>query len=65
MYDILQDELQDKGELMIRTDSGEDRELHLHNTEFLENGLIKVDGDDETHWVNPDKVERYWIHEDF
>jgi hypothetical protein len=65
MFEILQDELEDKGEIMIRTDSGEDRELHLHNTEFLESGLIRVEGDDEIHWLNGEKIERYWIHEDF
>lgn len=65
MYDQLQEALNENGELMIRMDSGEDRELHLHNAEFLDNGMIKVDADDEIHWVNPEKVERYWIHMDF
>ncbi|QGA80768.1 hypothetical protein [Candidatus Nanohalobium constans] len=65
MYDILRDALHENGEIMIRLSSGEDRELHLHNTDFLENGMVKVDGDDEIHWLNPDHVERYWIHEDF
>ena len=65
MYDKLKDAVKEKGEVMIRTDSGEDRELHKHNTEFLDNGLVRIDGDDETHWLNPEKVERYWIHEDF
>jgi len=65
MFEQLQDALDENGELMIRLDSGEDRELHLHNTEFLDSGLIKVDADDEIHWVNPEKVERYWIHKDF
>lgn len=65
MFDTLQDALDENGEIMIRTDSGEDRELHLHNAEFLDNGTIKVDADDEIHWLNPEKVERYWIHKDF
>lgn len=50
---------------MVRTDSGEDRELHKHNTDFLDNGMIRIDGDDRIHWLNPEKVERYWIHEEF
>jgi len=65
IYDTLRDALHENGELMIRLDSGEDRELHLHNAEFLDNGMIKVDADDEIHWFNPEKVERYWIHKDF
>ncbi|MFT4892905.1 MAG: hypothetical protein ACI8Z7_000694 [Candidatus Nanohaloarchaea archaeon] len=65
MFDRLQKAVDEKGEVMIRTDSGEDHELHKHNTEFLSSGLIKVDADDRIHWLNPEKVERYWIHEDF
>ena len=65
MYDRLQSAVEENGEVMIRTDSGEDRELHKHNSEFLDNGMIKVDADDEIHWLNPEKVERYWIHKDF
>ena len=62
--DILEEKLEEYGELMIRFDSGEDRELHLHNTEFLDD-LVKVEADDEIHWFNPEKIERFWIHEDF
>lgn len=65
MIDQLRQALDENGELMIRTDSGEDRELHLHNTEFQDNGMIRVDADDEIHWLHPEKVERYWIHKDF
>lgn len=65
MFDELKQAVEDKGEIMIKTDSGEERELHKHNTKFLENGLIKVDADDEIHWFNGEKVERYWIHKDF
>lgn len=65
MFDELEQAVEEKGEIMIMTDSGEERELHKHNTEFQENGVIKVDGDDEIHWLNAEKVERYWIHKDF
>lgn len=65
MYEHLQDALQEYGEIMIRMSSGEDRELHLHNAEFLEEPIIKVDAEDEVHWLNANEVERYWIHYDF
>lgn len=65
MYEILKDKLENTGELMIELDSGKEAELHLHNTEFVENNLIKVDADDEIHWFEADKVERFWIHKDF
>jgi len=50
---------------MIRFDSGEEAELHLHNTEFLEKPMIKVDGGDAVHWFNAEKIESYWIHDEF
>ncbi len=61
----MKEALEENGELMIRTDSGEDRELHLHNTDFQDDGMVRVDADDEIHWFNPEKIERYWIHKDF
>lgn len=65
MYDRLKDAVEENGEVMIRFDSGDEAELHKHNTEFLEDSVIKVDADDRVHWFNAEKVERYWIHEDF
>lgn len=66
MYERLKDAVQEYGEVMVLTDSGEEHELHLHNAEFLDDaGLVKVDADDEIHWLDLDKVERYWIHKDF
>ncbi len=65
MFDRLRNAVQQHGEVMVRMDSGEDRELHKHNTEFLDNNLIKVDTATELHWLNPEKVERYWIHKEF
>lgn len=50
---------------MIQTDSGEERELHLHNVEFLEEPIAKVEGGEGTHWINLDKVESYWLHREF
>lgn len=65
MYERLRETVQEYGEVMIRLDSGEEAELHLHNAEFVEEPIIKVDADDEVHWFNAEKVERYWIHYDF
>lgn len=65
MYDKLKEAVEEYGEIMIRTDSGENRELHKHNAEFQENGVIKIDADDEVHWLNAEKVERFAIHYDF
>ena len=65
MYDSIKEKLEESGELMIRTDSGEERELHLHNTEFLEKPVARIEGGEGTHWINLDKVERYWIHQEF
>ncbi len=65
MYDELKDAVEEKGEVMVRMDSGEDRELHRHNTTFKGDGIIKVDAADEIHWLNAEKVERYWVHKDF
>ncbi|MDY6774395.1 MAG: hypothetical protein SVS85_04295 [Candidatus Nanohaloarchaea archaeon] len=65
MYEELKEAVEEKGEVMIRTDSGEDRELHKHNTDFQDDGMIRVDADDEVHWLNAEKIERYWIHKDF
>lgn len=65
MYEKVKQALNEKGELMILTDSGEEHELHLHNVQFKDDGIIKVNADNETHWLNGEKIESYWIHEDF
>lgn len=65
MYEKLKQSVKKNGEVMIQFDSGKEAELHKHNIEFLEEPMIKVDADDKVHWFNAEKVERYWIHEDF
>jgi hypothetical protein len=66
MYERLKQAVNEYGEVMIQTDSGEEHELHKHNSEFLDDsGLVKVDADDRIHWLNLEKVERYWIHKEF
>lgn len=62
--------VEEKGEVMVRTESGLEHELHPHNLEKddpLDTGkeMLKVDADDEIHWLDPESVERYWIHKDF
>lgn len=66
MYERLKSAVDEYGEVMIQTDSGEEHEIHKHNSEFLDDsGLVKVDAADEIHWLNLEKVERYYIHKDF
>ena len=64
MKERLENAVEEYGEIMIRTDSGEEHELHKHNVEFEED-LVVVDADDRVHWLNPEKMERFWIHKDF
>lgn len=65
MYAQLKDALEKNGEVMVLTDAGEEHELHLHNVTFKEEPIIKVDASDTVHWLNADKIERYWIHKEF
>lgn len=66
MFDRLKKAVNEFGEVMVITDSGEEHELHKHSSEFLdESGLVKVDAADEIHWLNLEKIERYYIHKDF
>lgn len=65
MYERLEQALEENGEIMIQLDSGEEAELHLHNVEFVGEPFVKVEADNETIWFNAEKVESYWIHEDF
>ena len=65
MYNRIKQALEEYGELMLMMDSGDVRELHLHNTNFLDEPMARIDTGDEKHWVDLSKVERYWIHYDF
>lgn len=57
------DILDDVGELMLMTDTGEKFELHKHNAQFDEQSdSIKIDAASEIFWLNPSKVAYYWIH---
>lgn len=63
-FERLEQSLEENGELMVRTASGDELELHTHNVSFEDDPYLRVDADDETHWVNAQFVERYWIHEE-
>ncbi|MFB6207838.1 MAG: hypothetical protein ABEJ69_00660 [Candidatus Nanohaloarchaea archaeon] len=65
MYERIKKKVEETGEVMIRTASGDEAEIHKHNSEFLGDGIIKVDADDKVHWLNAEQIERYWIHYDF
>jgi len=65
MYDRLREAVEQKGEVMIITDSGEEHELHKHNVEFLGDGMAKINAVERIHWLDLEKVERYYVHKDF
>lgn len=65
MYERLQGLVDEYGEVMIRLDSGEEAELHRHNTEFVDEPMVKVVTNDAIHWFDAEKVESCWIHFDF
>ncbi|WP_458205745.1 hypothetical protein [Haladaptatus sp. NG-SE-30] len=63
-YQRLKTGLEEKGEIMIKTGGGEELELHTHNVEFEEEPFIRIEADDEVHWVDVNHVAHYWIHEE-
>jgi hypothetical protein len=66
MYEFIRDKTREAGELMVRTESGKEHELHRHNTTFHDDTrMVEVDADDKIHWLNGDNVERAWIHKEF
>ena len=57
--------LDEMGELMLMTDTGEKFELHKHNVQFdEESDAIKIDASSEIFWLNPAKIAYYWIHKE-
>lgn len=63
-YQRLKDGLDEKGEIMVTLAGGEELELHTHNVEFEEEPYVRVDADDQVHWVDATHVAHYWIHEE-
>ena len=65
MYERLQHLLEDYGEVQIRFDSGVEAELHKHNTDFVEEPMVKVVAAGKAHWFNAEKIEEVWIHYEY
>ncbi|MBI2675274.1 MAG: hypothetical protein HYX24_02355 [Candidatus Aenigmarchaeota archaeon] len=62
-YESLKKAVEEFGEVMVRTAANQVYELHRHNIEFIDRAkTIRIDGGTETHWVNADSIESYWIH---
>ena len=62
-YQALKSCLEKNGEVMIKTDNGQQIELHKHNVKFDDSTKeIIVDSSSETYWIDSDKVSYYWIH---
>ncbi len=64
MYHRLRDNLDEKGEIMVKTAGGEELELHGHNVEFEDEPYMRIEADDEVHWVDTTHIAHYWIHEE-
>ncbi len=64
-YDAIKSSVQKNGETMIRLDTGEKIELHIHNVTFEDSRKeIVVDTGTESIWIPADKVAYYWIHKE-
>lgn len=64
-YEALKASLAKSGEVMIRIDTGEELELHIHNVKFDDaTKEIVVDAAKETYWIGADSVSYYWIHKE-
>ena len=62
-YDALKASVAKNGEVMVRLDTGEKIELHIHNVRFEDSTKeIVVDAATETYWIGADRVCYYWIH---
>jgi len=56
--------LDEKGELMVMSDTGEKFELHKHNVGFDEaSDTIEIDGGTKKFWLIPSKIAYYWTHD--
>lgn len=63
-YARIEELVDEMGEVMVESAAGETLELHKHNVEFEDEPWFRVDADDETHWVNAEGIQHYWIHEE-
>jgi hypothetical protein len=64
-YEALRDSVNKNGEVMIRLDTGESIELHIHNVKFVDSTKeIVVDSGTQISWIGADRVSYYWIHKE-
>jgi hypothetical protein len=64
-YEALRESLNKNGEVMIRLDTGESIELHIHNVKFVDRTKeIMVDSGTQITWIGADRVSYYWIHKE-
>lgn len=66
MFDV-EAQLEEKGELIVRMDSGEEYELHNHNVDFADrNGgtVMRIQTADEVELADTEKVEAIRWHYD-
>lgn len=63
-FERLEAAVEEKGEVMVKMASGDELELHKHNVDVDEAPWLEIGGDEETHWLNAEAVERYWIHDE-
>lgn len=64
-YERLENLVEEYGEVQIRFDSGEEAEVHRHNTEFVGEPMVKVVTPGEARWFDAEKIESLWIHYEF
>lgn len=65
MYSYIKFQLNQCGEVMIKSTEGQTFELHLHNTAFDDEAhLIRIDGGTEVYWINGDEIAYAWIHKE-
>ncbi|NND86351.1 MAG: hypothetical protein HKM23_03265 [Nitrosopumilus sp.] len=59
----LQQLVEEKGEVMVMSDTGEKFELHKHNVKFdRSSDLVEIDGDAKKFWLLPSKISYCWTH---
>ena len=60
----LQQLVEEKGELMVMSDTSEKFELHKHNVKFDDSSdLIGIDGDTKKFWLILSKITYCWTHD--
>lgn len=64
-YEQLENLVDEYGEVQIRFDSGKEAEIHRHNSEFVDEPMVKVVTPGEARWFNAEKIESFWVHYDF